>query len=77
MTGPETFLVTKASATYCRPLEDSEEYICALPKNHSDLVKFDEDENCCNIALQKIQNFTKRATRGRDRILPNSNVPCV
>lgn len=77
ITGPEAFLVTKASATYCRPLEDSEEHICPLPKNHSELVKFDEDEHCCNIVLQKIQNFTKRAIGGRERGLESSKAQCT
>lgn len=40
MIGPTTILVTRSSATHCRPWEDGSEHICAIARTHSDMVKF-------------------------------------
>lgn len=76
MSGPDAFLVSKSSATCCRPSEDDEEHICGLRKGHSDLVKFDREDSDEILALQKIRDFTKRAIGGRER-LENAQVKCA
>lgn len=61
MEGPEKVLVTKASATHCRPWEDQEEHICAVSRTHSGMVKFGLQDDEYDKALQRIKGLTIRA----------------
>ncbi|QYT01581.1 DUF676 domain-containing protein [Trichoderma simmonsii] len=61
MTGPDVFLVTKSSATHCRPWEVGAENICALTRTHSELVKFKPNDSDYDIVKEKIEGICKRA----------------
>ncbi|KAL7963781.1 hypothetical protein V8C34DRAFT_319455 [Trichoderma compactum] len=61
MTGTDAFLVTKSSATHCRPWEDGAENICALSRTHSELVKLKPNESDYDIVKEKIEGLCKRA----------------
>lgn len=58
MTGPDAILVTKPSATHCRPWEDGVEHICALDRTHSEMVKFKpNDSDYKDIVKEKSRVF--------------------
>lgn len=38
-------LVTKTSATHCRPWEDEADHVCAMSRDHSDMVRFSPNDN--------------------------------
>ncbi|KAK4449085.1 hypothetical protein QBC34DRAFT_97915 [Podospora aff. communis PSN243] len=59
MLGPKTTLVSKASATHCGPSEGSPEYICAIPLNHSDMVKFGPEDPNYRIVLSRLKVIAK------------------
>ncbi|OPB40304.1 hypothetical protein A0O28_0003830 [Trichoderma guizhouense] len=68
MIGPTTVLVTKSSATHCRPWEDGSEHICAIARTHSDMVKFGpHDPDYRNVWL-RLRALSRRAIRARDRL---------
>lgn len=76
MDGPKVLLVTKSSATRCRPWEDGADHACAIERSHSDMVKFGREDRFCDIALQKIKGLAKRALITGDR-LRDSGVKCT
>ncbi|WZH48485.1 Kinesin light chain [Fusarium acuminatum] len=45
MNGPLAVLVSKPSATQCRPWENGSEHICAISRPHSEMVKFAENDH--------------------------------
>ncbi|KAH0495097.1 hypothetical protein TgHK011_008667 [Trichoderma gracile] len=61
MTGPTAFLVTKSSATYCRPWEDGPEHICAIARPHSDLVRFGPYDADYRTVKERIKRIARRA----------------
>ncbi|KAL7913986.1 hypothetical protein GGI35DRAFT_475827 [Trichoderma velutinum] len=68
MIGPTAVLVTKSSATHCRPWEDGSENICAIARTHSNMVKFGpHDPEYRNVFL-RIRGLSRRAIRVRDRL---------
>ncbi|CEJ83117.1 hypothetical protein VHEMI03143 [[Torrubiella] hemipterigena] len=71
MTGPEALLVTRESATTCRPWEAGPEYACAINRSHSELVKFnhhDADyENVCE-RLRGLAHRAVAASKGRPEL---------
>ncbi|KAK7419112.1 hypothetical protein QQZ08_010982 [Neonectria magnoliae] len=68
MTGPTAVLVTKSSATHCRPWEDGPEHICAVARTHSDMVKFRRHDHEYDNACQRLKGLARRALTTRRRI---------
>lgn len=68
MVGPTAVLVTKSSATHCRPWEDGSEHICAIARTHSDMVKFGPHDPDYRNVWMRIQGLSRRAIRARDRL---------
>ncbi|KAI5460666.1 hypothetical protein BGZ63DRAFT_488681 [Mariannaea sp. PMI_226] len=66
--GPTAVLVTKSSATHCRPWEDGAEHICAIARTHSNMVKFGpHDHEYANIR-ERLRGLGRRALTVRNRI---------
>lgn len=65
MSGPLTVLVTKSSATHGRPWEDGPEYICAVDRTHSEMVKFKSEDEEYEKALLRVQGLVRRALTAR------------
>ncbi|KAK4162358.1 hypothetical protein QBC43DRAFT_302124 [Cladorrhinum sp. PSN259] len=61
MTGPAAVLVTKASATHCRPWEDGAEHVCAVARTHSDMVKFGPQDHEYDKARERLKGLARRA----------------
>ncbi|KAL6819172.1 hypothetical protein V8C40DRAFT_252626 [Trichoderma camerunense] len=68
MIGPTAVLVTKSSATHCRPWEDGSEHICAIARTHSDMVKFGPHDPDYRNVWMRIRGLSRRAIRARDRL---------
>jgi hypothetical protein len=68
MSGPTAILVTKSSATHCRPWEDGAEYICAINRSHSDMVKFIPNDSDYLAVQERIKGLARRAFTGRGRL---------
>ncbi|KAH7013689.1 hypothetical protein EDB80DRAFT_863617 [Ilyonectria destructans] len=67
MKGPAAVLVTKSSATHGRHWEDGPEHICAIARNHSDMVKFGpQDHEYANVR-QRLRNLARRALTVQSR----------
>ncbi|PTB52198.1 hypothetical protein M431DRAFT_522241 [Trichoderma harzianum CBS 226.95] len=67
MSGEPAVVVSKASATHCRPWEDRPEYICAINRTHSEMVKFSEEDFEYEKVLGRIKSLTQRAITTRRR----------
>lgn len=67
MTGATAVLVTKSSATHCRPWERGPEHICAIARTHSDMVKFRPQDHEYDNARETIKGLVQRALSGRRR----------
>ena len=76
MTGPDAVLVTKFSATHCRPWEDGAEHICAIARTHSNMVKFGRHDYEYENACERIRGLARRAVTVRRRIQA-SNAKCM
>lgn len=61
MKGPETVLVTQASAINCRRWETGSAYICPISRNHSDMVKFEEEDEEYEKVRGRIRNIVRKA----------------
>lgn len=61
MSGPPACLVTKSSATRCRPWEDGPEHICPISRSHSDMVKFREHDEEYDKVAQRLSGLARRA----------------
>ncbi|PKK53500.1 hypothetical protein CI102_1943 [Trichoderma harzianum] len=68
MSGEPAVVVSKASATHCRPWEDRPEYICAINRTHSEMVKFSEEDFEYEKVLGRIKSLTQRAITTRRRM---------
>ncbi|RYP24486.1 hypothetical protein DL765_000506 [Monosporascus sp. GIB2] len=68
MTGPAVTLVTKSSATHCRPWENGPEHVCAVARTHSDMVKFGPQDHEYDKARERLKGLVRRALRVRRRI---------
>ncbi|KAK6451589.1 hypothetical protein FP744_10007840 [Trichoderma asperellum] len=60
-TGPAAILVTKSSATHCRPWEDGPEHICAIARTHSRIVKFGRYDTAYKNVRERMRSLSKRA----------------
>jgi len=61
MTGPAVSLVSKASATHCRPWEDSHEHMCAVARNHSEMVKFGPEDHEYDKVRETLKSIARRS----------------
>ncbi|KAK0643713.1 hypothetical protein B0T16DRAFT_188109 [Cercophora newfieldiana] len=61
MTGPAVTLVSKASATHCRPWEDSPEHACAIARTHSDMVKFGPEDHEYDKVCDRLRSLARRS----------------
>ena len=61
MNGPPAFLVTKSSATHCRPWEDGPEHTCPIARSHSEMVKFKEHDAEYDKVVQRLVGLARRA----------------
>ncbi|KAK3360445.1 hypothetical protein B0T25DRAFT_441923, partial [Lasiosphaeria hispida] len=61
MTGPTVTLVTKSSATHCRPWENGPEHVCAVARTHSDMVKFGPQDHEYDKARERLRGLAQRA----------------
>ena len=77
MGGPPAVLVTKASATHCRPWEDNPGHICALNRTHSDIVKFAPQSEEYDKVLARIRRIVQRALVIRLPNLSKSSQDCL
>ncbi|ORY68939.1 uncharacterized protein BCR38DRAFT_455751 [Pseudomassariella vexata] len=68
MTGPPAVLVTKFSATHCRPWEVGPEHICAVTRTHSNMVKFERHDHEYINARERLVGISRRALTARHRI---------
>ncbi|KAK0725411.1 hypothetical protein B0H67DRAFT_641836 [Lasiosphaeris hirsuta] len=73
MTGPPITLVTKSSATHCRPWENGPEHVCAVARTHSDMVKFGPQDHEYDKVRERLKGLAKRASVAQRRI-QGSNV---
>ncbi|KAH6971767.1 hypothetical protein BKA56DRAFT_494822 [Ilyonectria sp. MPI-CAGE-AT-0026] len=76
MRGPQAILVTKSSATHCRSWEDGAEHICAIARNHSNMVKFEPQDPEYYKAFGKIKGLAHRGLTRRHQI-QTSNSKCM
>lgn len=76
MNGPNVVLVTKSSATHCRPWEDGPEHMCAINRTHSNMVKFGQEDPDYERTLQRLGGLAKRALDVRSR-LQDQNTKCM
>ncbi|KAH6956169.1 hypothetical protein DER45DRAFT_585031 [Fusarium avenaceum] len=68
MNGPSAVLVSKPSATQCRPWENGPEHVCAISRPHSEMVKFAENDyeyDKVRIALRGLAQRAVKGYRGR------------
>ncbi|KAF3057728.1 Ankyrin repeat domain-containing protein 50 [Trichoderma lentiforme] len=70
MLGEPAVLVSKASATHCRPWEDGPEHICAINRTHSEMVKFSQEDSEYEKVLGRIKSLTRRAIKTRRKQIP-------
>jgi hypothetical protein len=68
MRGSSAILVTKFSATNCRPWEDGAEHICAVARTHSNMVKFGPQDHEYDKVREKLSGLARRALMIRRRI---------
>ena len=61
MTGEPAVLVSKASATHCRPWENGPEHTCAIHRTHSEMVKFADEDPEYDKVLGRIDSLVRRA----------------
>ena len=75
MTGPPATLVTKSSATHCRPWENGPEHVCAVARTHSDMVKFRPQDHEYDKVRERLRGLALRASAAQRRI-QGSNAKC-
>ncbi|KAK2035422.1 hypothetical protein LX32DRAFT_606668 [Colletotrichum zoysiae] len=69
MTGDRAILVTKSSATHCRPWEDGPENICAINRSHSGMVKFAVEDHDYEWTVRvKLEVLAKRSLGVQSRL---------
>ncbi|KAH6980866.1 hypothetical protein BKA56DRAFT_485948 [Ilyonectria sp. MPI-CAGE-AT-0026] len=65
ITGPTSVLVTKSSATHCRPWESGPEHICAIARTHFDMVRFKPQDHEYDNARERLDSLAQRAISKR------------
>ncbi|KAL7918702.1 nacht and ankyrin domain-containing protein [Trichoderma austrokoningii] len=61
MTGPLAVLVSKSSATHCRPWENGQHYMCPISRTHSEMVKFSSEDHEYEKVRERIQSLVREA----------------
>jgi protein SERAC1 len=61
MTGKPTVLVDSASATHSRPWELEDRYVQAINRSHSDLVKFNKQDEYYEVVLHHLERLSSLA----------------
>jgi predicted choloylglycine hydrolase len=74
MSGPAAVLVTKSSATHCRPWEDGAEHICAIHRTHSEMVKFGPHDSDYNDVQERLKGLCRRAVTTRPRFQTSRSI---
>ncbi|VUC34805.1 unnamed protein product [Clonostachys rosea] len=74
MNGPPTVLVSKESATHRRSWAPGSEQLCAINRNHSEIVKFSPHDNDYENALQLIKGIAQRAASVGRQLLQAGNM---
>ncbi|KAF2185930.1 hypothetical protein K469DRAFT_664957, partial [Zopfia rhizophila CBS 207.26] len=67
MTGETKVLVTMTSATHCRPWEDTQDHVCPIPRDHSNIVRFSANDNDYETVLPILQGMVERAAHCQER----------
>lgn len=65
MKGEAAVLVSKTSATHCRPWEDGPQHICAIDRTHSEMVKFGPEDVEYDKVLGRIESLVRGALKAR------------
>jgi len=76
MTGPPAVLVTKMSATHCRPGEDGPEHMCAVARTHSDMVKFGPQDHEYDKVRERMRGLA-RCTLTKHRRTRTAGAKCM
>ncbi|KAK1244211.1 hypothetical protein MKX08_002349 [Trichoderma sp. CBMAI-0020] len=63
MTGAPAILVSKSSATHCRPWENGQQHICAMDRTHSEMVKFSSEDSEYEKVLGRLQSLVREARK--------------
>ncbi|KAK1569875.1 P-loop containing nucleoside triphosphate hydrolase protein [Colletotrichum navitas] len=71
MSGERTVLVTKSSATHCRPWEDGPENICAINRSHQGMIKFGIEDHDYELVRGKLEGLAQRALTVQSRLRAN------
>lgn len=66
MAGPVAVLVSKSSATHCRPWENGQQYICAINRTHSEIVKFGSEDSEYEKVLGRLQSLVREARKAQE-----------
>ena len=67
MIGEPKVLVTTASATHCRPWEDTNDHVCPMQRDHSNLVKFGANDPDYDTILHVLQEMIQRAAHCQEQ----------
>ncbi|KAL7803977.1 hypothetical protein V8C43DRAFT_320587 [Trichoderma afarasin] len=63
--GPAAVLVSKSSATHCREWENGPQFICAIDRTHSEMVKFRSEDDEYEKVVELIQSLAREARQTR------------
>ncbi|KAK5637257.1 hypothetical protein RRF57_012969 [Xylaria bambusicola] len=68
-TGPPAFLMTRLSATHCRPWEKGEEHVSPVCRTHSEMVKFVPEDHEYDKVRGRIRGLVRRALAAKRSLL--------
>ncbi|QYS92890.1 ANK_REP_REGION domain-containing protein [Trichoderma simmonsii] len=68
--GPAAVLVSKSSATHCREWENGSQFICAINRTHSEMVKFGPEDDEYEKVVELIQGLVLEALETQERKSP-------
>ncbi|KAF3065402.1 Ankyrin repeat domain-containing protein 50 [Trichoderma lentiforme] len=68
--GPAAVLVSKSSATHCREWENGPQFICAINRTHSEMVKFGPEDDEYEKVVELIQSLVREARQTQERKHP-------
>ncbi|KAJ4865462.1 ankyrin repeats (3 copies) domain-containing protein [Trichoderma breve] len=65
--GPAAVLVSKSSATHCREWENGPQFICAINRTHSEMVKFRPEDDEYEKVMAFIQGLVREAQQTQEQ----------
>ncbi|KAL7916598.1 hypothetical protein GGI35DRAFT_46526 [Trichoderma velutinum] len=65
--GPAAVLVSKSSATHCREWENGPQFICAINRSHSEMVKFGPEDDEYEKVVELVQSLVREALQTQER----------